>query len=819
MKKQAGKWLNGKEGFFSLLRKERRDTLINLGLILVLGSSVSLLMTLYLDRIPQRLVVGSIAGKDIKADQNYEIVDEKSTQKLKEEAVAGILPVYDFDPTIETEVISRIHGAFNGARTFLQDNLPQGGRVSRLSEELESTLKREFQESLAFLLTDEQYDLVHRNRFHPAVERALTWLIHDVMQYPVAQSLADFSALVEKGFSLRKLSPDGNSTEEVVNEASAIQGLQESRNKILSVPLKSGERDLNLEFLDRDTFQGIKSIVAGLVKTNVNYNGSETDSRKLKAQANIKNIIVKVQRGEAIIRGGDRFEPWHLTVIEGIRKQRMKTNRPLKFAGTFLFVNLVFFIVYYYSAKYIRKFRPNRKDLVFLGVTLILCLVILRVGVFLGATVRDALPFSVGPFTLYYVIPVAAGAMLVRFILNSETALVFAVLLSLFSGIFVENSLELTVYYLISGVFAAHAIAHVDKRSTILLCGAYTGLVNALTVFSLNLISVISISGGIEPSQIAVNAVAGFFGGLFTAMTVLVLTPVMEGLFNYTTDIKLLELANLSHPLLKEMIVHAPGTYHHSQLVGILAEAGAQAINANPLLARVGSYYHDIGKMKKPQYFVENQRGDNPHDKLAPSMSALIVEAHVKDGLEMAREYKLPKKIADMIPQHQGTKLIGYFYNKARKTADPALGKVDERDYRYEGPKPQTREAGIIMLADTVEAAVRSLPEKTPQKIQSTVEKLVNQHFVDEQLDECDLTLRDLHRIAEAFGKILVGIYHQRVEYPEGALLAEGSAGANIHPLWKRSKVNDALLEQPTPPQSNIAPLFRKKGEKNPSSS
>ncbi|MBI2340768.1 MAG: HDIG domain-containing protein [Deltaproteobacteria bacterium] len=813
MKEKAAAWLTG--------NKDRREAALNVCLVLVLGSSVTFLMTLYLDRIPQQLTVGSIAAKDIKADQNYEIVDEKSTQQLREEALASVLPVYDFDPAIESELASKIHSAFEGARNFLAEKGSVGGRSSLLSAEVEAELKRGFQDKLGVLLSDEHYALIRKARFYPAVERVLGYFVHQAMQNPVAHSLSDFKALAENGFVLRKLAPEGGTSEQIVTDSSTILSLASARERIQAVTLKEAERSLSLEFLDRGTFLGVKAVASGLVKTNVNYNGSETDLRKTQAQANIKNIIIKLQRGETIIRSGDRFGPWQVAVIEGIRKERLKTNRFLKFAGTFLFVNLVLFIVYYYSAKYIRKFRPNRKDLVFLGITLILFLALLRMGAFLGSTVRDALPFSVGPFTLYYVIPVAAGAMLVRFILNSETALVFAVILSLFCGIFIEGSLEVTVYYLIGGVFAAHAIAHADKRSTILLCGIYTGLVNALTIFSLNLISVISISGGLEPSLIAVNAVAGFFGGVFTAMTVLVLTPVMEGLFNYTTDIKLLELANLSHPLLKEMIVHAPGTYHHSQLVGILAEAGAQAISANPLLSRVGSYYHDIGKMKKPQYFVENQRGENPHDKLTPSMSALIVEAHVKDGLEMAREHKLPKKITDMIPEHQGTKLIGYFYNKARKLSDPEMGKVDERDYRYVGPKPQTREAGIIMLADTVEAAVRSLPEKTPQKIQSAVEKLVNQHFVDEQLDECDLTLRDLHRIAEAFIKILVGIYHQRVEYPEGALLPEGvslRAGADIHPLWKRA-AHGGHPQQPTPPPSNIAPLFRKKGEKNPSSS
>ncbi|MDO8518628.1 MAG: HDIG domain-containing protein, partial [Deltaproteobacteria bacterium] len=581
-------------------------------------------------------------------------------------------------------------------------------------------------------------------------------------------------------------------SEEVIHRPDKVSDLDEAQKRLLKAK-KNTFRGVNLEFLDPQAFTVLKEFAADRLKPNVKDNGLETDARSLKARTNIKNVVIKIQRGESIIRSGDRFEPWHLTVIKGIREERLKSSGLFRFAGTFIFVNLVLLIVYFFAAKYIRKFNPSRRDMIFLGSTLILFLVTLRFGVFLSDVLRDALPFSVSQATIYYVIPMAAAAMLVRFILNSETALVFAVVLSLFAGIFVENNLELTVFYLISGVFAAHVIAHVDKRSSVLLCGAYVGLVNAATIFSLNLLAQVTVAGSLTFSQMAFNMVSAFFGGVLTSMMVLILTPIAESLFNYTTDIKLLELANLSHPLLREMIVRAPGTYHHSQLVGILSEAAAQSIGANPLLSRVACYYHDIGKMRKPHYFIENQSGDNAHDRLSPSMSALIIESHVKDGIEMAREYKLPQRIADIIPQHQGTKLMGFFYSKA-KQMEGTFGPVDEKDYRYPGPKPQTREAGIIMLADTVEAASRALPEKTPGKIRMTVEKLINQHFVDEQLDECDLTLKDLHLIAESFIKILIGIYHQRVEYPE-----------SDSPDLKRASS-----------ESNISPLFRNRDKKNP---
>ena len=245
---------------------------------------------------------------------------------------------------------------------------------------------------------------------------------------------------------------------------------------------------------------------------------------------------------------------------------------------------------------------------------------------------------------------------------------------------------------------------------------------------------------------------------MLASFVVAAVVPLAEVGFGYTTDVKLLELANLNHPLLKTLIIDSPGTYHHSMVVGNLVEAAAEAIGARSLLGRVGCYYHDLGKIKNPHYFAENQlRGDNPHDRLSPSMSALIIKAHVKDGAELARENGIAEPIIDFIEQHHGTTLISFFYNKAVEQAE-ARGdgeRIQEIDYRYPGPKPQTRETGIAMLADGIEAAARTIDDPTPARLQGLVQKIINMKFTDGQLDECDLTLRDLHEIAKAFLRVL----------------------------------------------------------------
>jgi hypothetical protein len=244
--------------------------------------------------------------------------------------------------------------------------------------------------------------------------------------------------------------------------------------------------------------------------------------------------------------------------------------------------------------------------------------------------------------------------------------------------------------------------------------------------------------------------------------------------FGFTTDIKLLELGNLDQPLLRELMVQAPGTYHHSVIISNMVEATAKAVNANPLLAKVSAYYHDMGKMKKPLYFIENQIwGENRHEKLAPSMSSLILISHTKDGVDLAKRNKLGREITDIIQQHHGTSLITFFYQKAKErlvAKGRKSAEVEEENFRYPGPKPQTKEAGLVMLADMVEAASRSLVDPTPSRIKGMVQKIMNKAFSDGQLGECELTLKDLNEIAKSFNKTLSGIFHQRIEYPEVAV-------------------------------------------------
>jgi hypothetical protein len=277
-----------------------------------------------------------------------------------------------------------------------------------------------------------------------------------------------------------------------------------------------------------------------------------------------------------------------------------------------------------------------------------------------------------------------------------------------------------------------------------------------------------TMEGKLVHLETPLNLLFAFLGGIIAGILVTGFSPLVEKVFGYTTDMILMERANLDQPLMRQLLLHAPGTYHHSVIVGNMVEAAAEAIGTNPLLSRVSAYYHDIGKVQKPLYFIENQMGtENKHEKLAPSMSSLILIAHVKDGVELARQYKLETPLIDVIRQHHGTGLISYFYQKAVELKGGDTSQVSTEDFRYPGPKPQSREAGLVLLADATEAASRTLIDPTPSRIQGLVQKIINNAFSDGQLDECDLTLKDLNLIAASFTKTLNAIFHHRVEYPE----------------------------------------------------
>lgn len=484
------------------------------------------------------------------------------------------------------------------------------------------------------------------------------------------------------------------------------------------------------------------------------------------AQENIRSprdVVVpgtntNIKRGEIIVREGERITEEHLSKLNAIdtleNGGKFSVTRSFSF---FLLFFLMVVIILEYAEKNIKKFVLSEKDLLFTSVFIVFSVLIVKICFLIFKY------YAPGHLAyLYYLIPVFFFGGVLRIVLFSEAAIIFSAIFAIVLGFVFESSLTAFLYAFFGNILSAHFSGRCENRNTILKAGLVTSLLMSLMVL------VFSVFFGHAPGNPVLWAGFLIINGVASSFIALGLLPVIETIFDYTTDIKLLELANLDNPLLEELMINAPGTYHHSIVVGNLAKAAAESIGAHPLLSRVAAYYHDVGKLRMPHYYIENRTGaHDPHHDLTPSMSGLIILSHIKEGVELAREYKIGRKLTDIIRQHHGTSLVSFFYSKAKEQENPELHIIEEKHYRYAGPKPQTKEAGIIMLADAVEAASRVLDDPTSKRIENHVQNIIENIFLDGQLDDCELTLKDLHAIQKSFNTILIGIFHHRVEYPE----------------------------------------------------
>ncbi len=381
-----------------------------------------------------------------------------------------------------------------------------------------------------------------------------------------------------------------------------------------------------------------------------------------------------------------------------------------------------------------------------------------------------------------YLIPVALGAMLITGLVGSRTGVTVGTALSVIlaglaaasSNAYTSEMVHLLLTGVIGSVVAVQFLAGKPQRVRMVICGVLVAAVNLVVMVAIGLMTAADLHNTLS------SAVWSMAGGVLSGLIAVGFQPVFEAAFNLATPSKLLELANPKQPLLRRLLLEAPGTYHHSIVVANLSEAAAERIGANPLLARTGAYFHDIGKLKRPLYFKENQRGENPHDRTDAYVSAAIVTAHTSDGLALAQKYHLPPEVQQIIFEHHGDTPVMYFYHKALQQADGKT--VDIADFRYDGNRPSTRESAVIMLADTIEAAVRSMPDPTPQAIERFIERLVRGKLEDGQLSNSPLTLQDIDGICEAFATVLNGVFHERIEYPNVVVPGRETAAAVAAP-------------------------------------
>jgi len=530
------------------------------------------------------------------------------------------------------------------------------------------------------------------------------------------------------------------------------------------------------------TADAVYGLTAAYVRPNQTIDEEQTEVRRRAAMEQVAPVVLTVARSTLVVGASETVTDQDLLILDALGLTESRSGWKV-WLGIFLLMaleTLIFSQLLRRLNKTVEEFRNN----------MWLVLTVLLLGFTLLARLLVIEPLSA------YLIPAASLGMVVTVILNSRSALLLVGLLSVNIGLLTDLDMRYAVVAFLVGWLSLYLVSRITKRMVLLGAGLVSMFTAALAIFSVELFTEASVGGALE------LCLWGLANGFLAAVLTLLLVMVLETVFNLTTPLRLLELADPSHPLLKKLLQVAPGTYNHSIQMANLAESAAEAIGADPLLARVGAYYHDIGKTVRPEYFVENQiYVDNPHDRLSPNLSKLAITAHVRDGEHLGRLYGLPQPVIDIMKQHHGTSVLAYFYHKAQEGSQ---GAVYEESFRYEEQKPRSKEAAIIMLADSVEAAVRTMENPTRRKIQGLIQEIVKQKMDDGQLDESALTQSDLHKVIESFDQSLLGLVGHRIRYPDrnGETGRQGARGkeAGGAPVPPSAFLNQQLERAAVPP-------------------
>lgn len=724
-----------------------------------------------------QLMVDEPARETIISPVTFQVVDEIATAKNKDEALKAVLPVYDFDDEMVRDTQARIVSAFGFMRAYLaaeaahlsgaheapREPVVKEGEIGRPVADSqpfrpleENEQKTRFENLLGASIAQPCFDQFKPHGFSHSIERNLANLVVSVLIKGVTLSR---ELLMKDGKRGVYLFPKSKEKLELVKDVGgSILDYKEAIGFVNSAPLDLPDAP--------DLDWAVRRTAADLVNVNISYNRERSQGEKQKALANIKPVYFQVQRGEPIVKDGEPVTAVDLQKLDGLLKANPPGNRCMVLLGFAIILMLLLRLSSYYCEIHLSRVKNSTADL------LLFCLLLVGITLitYFFASLRP-LAESTGRVmsvrSLLYLAPVAAGSMMMALMADVRAAFIFTAVFPIAASFTAEGDIYLLCFYFISGVVGLQGMTRISDRTGVLKAGLVVGVVNMISIIAIRMAL-----SNLSQVEDLYEAGFGFLGGVFSGIVTLGAAPLLEPI-GYTTNIGLLELANLNHPLLKRLSMEAPGTYHHSIMVGTLAEAAAETIGANPHLARAGAYYHDIGKVAqrtKPSYFVENQRkGINPHDRLEPNMSALIIISHVKHGVEKARDHGLAPAIVDIIQQHHGDGLLRIFYQKALEKAAKDHNNVSEDKFRYPGPKPQTKEAALVMMADVVEAAARTFSDLSPAKVKERVHALIMGLFTDNQLDNSTLTLKDLDAVTKSFARSLRGVLHSRLEYPEDA--------------------------------------------------
>lgn len=675
--------------------------------------SVTLIFTIHFLSEKYPIKEGEIASVTVKATRTITLIDEQKTEEQKKMAEESIQEVYVLDKSILNEMDEELRGFYVNFTALIFNN-------NLNSKDKVRILRRDFN---------------------------------------LSEVAANIFLAVEK---------------------STIKALESESINLLKNNWHNGVKETEVEAKKEKIFSQIELlnynapyrelIKASFLHLNLRpdyyYDHEATLKARKEAAKNVVPVLVTIREGQKIVGEGEVVTAEQIVFLRALGYQGA-SSAFTTLIGVVLFLFLLTMLTILFLKNYRREIYRNDNKMILLTLLILIILLVAKLISVVKISPKLEVAELVG-----YLIPISAGSMLIAILIETKLAIYLTIIFGILVGVLTGNSLPYAIAAFIGGASGVYTISKFKQRFDWVKAGLFVAGANVFCIFSLGLMYE-------SPWQIvATGASLGAVNGFLSAILAYGSLPFFESGFKITTHVRLLELANPTQPLLKRLLFEAPGTYHHSILVGNLAEAAADAVGADSLLVRVGAYYHDIGKLKRPYFFIENQLGgDNPHDKLTPPLSTLIITSHIKDGLELARQEGIPPVILDLIAEHHGTSLVSYFYHKALEMGN--ADNIKEDDYRYNAPKPQSKEAAIIMLADSVEAAVRSLSAVTTGKIEGMIRKIIKEKLQDGQLDESDLTFKDLDSIANAFTHILNGIFHSRIEYPESVLKAMEGGSLN----------------------------------------
>ncbi len=691
--------------------------------------------------------IGEIADSDIVAPVDLIIEDKETTEKRRSEAVERILPVYRLDQNTFITTEERIREFFQFGRIAFKE---------RTANKIQEDFQKDVSDNYDITIPPRNLNYLIKSKFSASIEDNLINLVGKISKNGIIASKRLFIHEEEtKGLTLIRAQDD----EKAINVPDLMD-------------ITESKQALSEEINNLDISQNEKSVLTILshafVSQNIRYDALETQERQDLARSNVEIVFYTIKKGKVIIRKGDEVKADALKEINIINQNlQAKPSWLTNFTGTFILFALLLLTSWYYLKSlhdHRRAFRYFKMQVL----VLLLSLLFYKLSLFLAGTFSESASFPLFQTaeSYQYAFPFQMGTLLFAFLTTSPVALIYVVINSLVIGYLFNASFYMMVFSLVGGFAAIYGIKYYgkQKRTTPFRAGLFIiAPINILVIIATHLIR-----EKLGPVEIFTSEILmGVIGGLFSAALAFLFLPVFESIFAFVTQSRLLELSNSDLSIFKEMALKAPGSYHHSLIVASVAEEAAKEIGLDSMLVKTGALYHDIGKIKRPEYFIENlTRNADMHKDLKPSMSTLVIINHVKNGVELARKLKLPKRIRDMIEQHHGNSLVRYFFEKAKEKYDPEMQKIGEESYRYPGPIPKSKEAALVMLADSIEAASRSLKTPSEANLKRLITKVFTMHMQDGQMDDCSFSLKELRAIASSFLTTMDTIYHPRVEYP-----------------------------------------------------